>query len=427
MDMTIGVTNPYAIAEELVGKPIRWSSFADPVHELTSILALSEEKIFETNSPILRPGVVEDANGKLRVLSVEEATTRIRDFMKLNFKPVTLPNNTINVNPEAVANPVVLNPVILNPNLFKSISRNLKDVDRPQFLVNLLLQPQAGGSNQPWQPANTEWFDKGDFFEDLNELTDPIQGSLANCYFIAAMSSIACSRPYAIANVIRPSAPGDEESPIHRFVFYKEGTGAGETIEVSERIPVVQGSRNWRYARSRDVGETWPAVMEKAFGKWKTSNTTDFPDYGPMAYGDPVMATAQIVRGTRHYRATNNHTGDELYGFVRANSLGGRTFNPMVAWTYGYPAGSPGAVAYQQARIVGNHAYSILGWAFQNNTPYIVLRNPWGTHEAKVDVLSGTWTSSNVYVTQVALNTDGIFAMKANTFKQYFAGLGWVV
>lgn len=223
---------------------------------------------------------------------------------------------------------------------------------------------------------------------------------------------------------MRPSAWGDEEGPIHRAVFYKDGTGNGETVEVGERVPVQSGNQDWLYARSRDAAEIWPAALEKAFGKWKTNNTRDFPDYNPMAYGDPVMACAQLVRGTRQYKANSDHTADALIQFVRSNSAGKRTFNPMVAWTY---YSSPAGLDYGAAQVVGRHAYSILGWEWRNNTYYVVLRNPWGQYGATLDVLSGNWTSHNIYSAQMPLNADGAFAMKVSTLKQYFAGLGWVV
>lgn len=397
MELNIGVTNPYAIAELLAGKQIRWNTLANPVAELANILQLPEKQIFAADSPLLRPGMALDAAGNSKVLSFDDAHSRLHVYLSANLPKITTSR----------------------PQRLKPLSAT-----RIQMLADLLILGPLATTNQPWQPANTDWVDMGDFFEDIDEINDPIQGASPDCYFIAAMSSVAWSRPYAIANVVRPSAWGDDESPIHRVVFYKDGAGNGEVVEVGERVPVTQGSHSWTYARSRDAGEIWPAVLEKAFAKWKTSNTTDFPNYGPLAYGDPVLACAQLVRGSRQYQGNSGNTADALVQFVRANSLSKRTFNPMVAWTYG---AAPAGLDYGAARVVGNHAYSILGWEWRNNDYYIVLRNPWGTHEAILDVLSGAWSSSNVYNAALSLNTDGVFAMKASTFKQYFAGLGWVV
>lgn len=395
MELKIGVVNPYAIAELVAKKQIRWSSLANPAAELSAILQIPENKIFSADSALLRPNAITDSSGNLKTLSAVDAHSRLDGFLKVNLpeKPVLHPSR-ISV---------------------------LTSVNARTLTESLT---QTGNTNQPWQPADTVWVDKGDFFEDLDEVNDPIQGGLANCYFISALSSVAWSRPYAIANVVRPSAWGNDDAPIHRVTFYKDGAGNGEAVEVNEQVPCQQGSQAWKYARSRDAAEIWPAVLEKAFGKWITGNTTEFPDYNPMAYGDPVLATAQIVRGTRNYQANASNTADALVQFVRSNSLGKRTFNPMVAWTYG---SAPSGLDYVATKVVANHAYSILGWEWVNNTYYVVLRNPWGTHEATIDVLPNSWTSSQNYSATIPLNTEGVFAMKASTFKQYFAGLGWVV
>ncbi len=396
MELNIGVTNPYAVAELVVGKPIRWSTLSDPVGEVSRILQVPEKALFAADSPLLRPNVLQDG-AATKALDGPQVRERLARFLETHRNVEAQPASRLRIRDEA----------------------------RAQILTDVLsVAVERSGNGTPWQPANTEWADKGDFFEDVGQIDDPIQGSLANCYFIAAMSSVVWARPYAIANVIRPSAWTDEDAPIHRVTFYRNGTGPGELVEVSERLPVQAGSKAWRYARSLDAGETWPAVLEKAYGKWKTANTTDFPDYGPMAYGDTVMACAEIIRGNRNYWDNNVMTVDQLVSKVRSNSISARTFNPMVCWTYG---SSPAGTDYAAARVVGNHAYSILGWAWRNGEYYIVIRNPWGTHEATLDVLSGSWSSTGSgYTATMPLNTNGVFAMKASTFKKYFAGLGWV-
>ena len=60
---------------------------------------------------------------------------------------------------------------------------------------------------------------------------------------------------------------------------------------------------------------------------------------------------------------------------------------------------------------------------------YIILRNPWGYHEATTGTLSGTipvrdvsfWRSINLD------DVDGVFAITPATFKRYFAGIGVAV
>jgi hypothetical protein len=118
-------------------------------------------------------------------------------------------------------------------------------------------------------------------------------------------------------------------------------------------------------------------------------------------------------------------SADQIWQTVRAHSLGCRTFHPMMAWT---PGSAPAGLDYGSAHIVLNHAYSILGWEYQNGTEYIVLRNPWGTYEATLNVLAGTWTAYDVtFWRSTPLSSAGVFAISAETFKQYYQGFGVVV
>jgi hypothetical protein len=118
---------------------------------------------------------------------------------------------------------------------------------------------------------------------------------------------------------------------------------------------------------------------------------------------------------------------DAIWQAVRGNSLSYKTFNPMVAWTYSSAAAAPTPINYSTASIVANHCYSILGWSYANNQEYIVLRNPWGAYEATLDVEGGSWTAYNgTFWDTVPLSSRGIFALRADTFKAYFAGFGSV-
>jgi len=100
-----------------------------------------------------------------------------------------------------------------------------------------------------------------------------------------------------------------------------------------------------------------------------------------------------------------------------------------VAWTYGT---APPGLNYNSAHIVANHAYSLIGWSYVSGQEYLVLRNPWGSYEATLNVLGGTWTAWDApyyggpgeWRTINLPTTDGVFAIAATTFKSYFAGFG---
>jgi len=401
MEVNVGVINPYAAAEVIAQKKINWEQVAEPQVMLAEILGVSAEQIFDLRNPILRPDAELTADGSLKVLSEAQTTARVTNFFKGQAAPVS-----------------------------RSIAAQrlrLATIQKNTVISDTLMRAtvQISGSGTPWTPADKDWVDMGDYFEDVAELNDPIQGALGDCYFIAALASVAWARPYAIINMIRPSAWGNEEQPIHKVSFYKSDAGEAQAVEVTELVPVTKPGHNWVYARSLDAGETWPAVMEKAYVKWRTGNSSDYPNYPVIAGGDPVNACAEIIGGAKTYVGHSGKTGDDLWTFVRSNCMSKRTINPMVAWTYDT---QPAGTNYGAAKVVANHAYSILGWEYVNNEKYIVLRNPWGTHHAVLDTISGNWTARQIsFAASIPLNSNGVFAMKAATFQKYFAVSGVTV
>lgn len=400
MDVNVGVINPYALGELIAERNIKWNSVPEPQKMLSEILNIEEDAIFDIKNPILNPNIQVKADGQVKVLSEASAKTRLNRFLTARTpRPTT-------------------RRLIAGLRLSATTEAKLPEI----FLSSAV---KVTGSSTPWTPTDKEWIDKGDYFEDVAEVNDPIQGALGDCYYIAALSSVAWARPYVIINMVRPSGWGNEDNPIHLVNFYKNGTGSPQPAEVSEKVPVTKTSHSWIYARSLDTGEIWPAVMEKAYAKWRTANTTDFPNYPAISGGDPVMACAQLIRGTRTYKGNSGTSADNLWSFVRSNSLSRRTINPMVAWTY---SSQPAGTNYASARVVANHAYSVLGWDYFNNKKYIVLRNPWGTHHATLDTRTGTWSAHQVsFWAPIPLNTNGVFSMEVATFKKYFAGTGVAV
>jgi hypothetical protein len=360
----VGVINPWALAEVILGKKISWRKIADPRKLLSETLGMPYEKLFDpVNRSPLYAGLELDAKTKT-MKRVENARTAGKAYRA---------------------------------------SPNVKAVI---------------------------WEDPGDFFEEGTELTDPVQGALGDCYLIAALSSVAWGRPYVIAQRNRATGPSQQQF-VNMIEFY--ASGKPEKIEVSELIPLQSPGNNYIYARSSEKGEIWPAVYEKAYAKWRTKNTGDKPDYGPIAGGDPVGAMAQLTGLTPYYKWNSGFSAHDIWQLIRANSISMKTFNPMTAWTH---ATSPSPdVNYNTSGIVANHAYSILGWAYSNNTEYIVLRNPWGWNEPTTNVLGGFWTAwdqpyygSSGWWRPVDLNVknDGIFALPSAVFKKYYAGFGWV-
>jgi hypothetical protein len=362
----IGVINPYALAEVVLRKKINWRKVANPQKLLGDTLGHPYASLFDpkSDSPLYAG------------LTLDRAS---KNMLRLEGAAAT-----------------------------KSIPRALAEV--------------AG---------STVWVDPGDFYEEGTELTDPVQGALGDCYFIAALASVAWARPYVIAQRTRATGPKQQDF-VDMIEFY-EGTKATK-VEVAELLPLIAPGNTYIYARSSETGEIWPAIYEKAYAKWRTHDAGDKPNYAPLAGGDPVGAMSQLTGLTAYYQGNAALAAHDIWQKVRAHCISLKTFDPMVAWTYG-TAPSPD-VKYDSAHLVANHAYSVFGWQYVKNQEYIILRNPWGTMEATLNVIdTGNWVAwdapyyggSGFWRTiGMPIKNDGIFALRADTFKAYFAGFGWV-
>ena len=425
-DLNVGAINPYALTEALTGRKIDWKK-RDSIEIMEDALETDYHELFDMkyNSPIFaglklnKDDMAEPVkDSEIKIRDDNDTETPDVSGMKTLNELKTLGVKTLSSTKirSGFLSRGVLNLSINVPQMDKSLSKTRLSKNVASLVV-------SSGSGGDWTPTNGVWKDMGDFFKDVTEFNDPIQGSIGNCYFIAAVSAIAWADPYRIVHRNRATGTSNT-SRVNAIQFYSKGGGKNapsKMVEVSDKTIVNASSNQPIYCRSRDVGEIYPALYEKAFAKWILQTNSDKPDITKTAFGDPVKATAQLNNKTPYYYNTSSRTGDQLYSIVRGNSMSYKTIHPMTAWTYGSGRN------YTGTNIVGNHAYTVLGWAYKNNKKYIVLRNPWGYKEPDgLNTYQGLlymydksfWRPLNM------VSNDGVFALEANSFKYYFAGLG---
>jgi hypothetical protein len=277
----------------------------------------------------------------------------------------------------------------------------------------------------------------GEYFVDAPTATSPVQGALADCWLIAAMASVAWTRPELVSERVRrtnPTGDVDAGSADFRFDFTDVLTiSLGFiTIQVPYVFPVWVGEQvpqaawgGYLYARSSVAGETWPADLEKSVAVWRSGGNPDFPnsaDYGHLNGGDPAWAVHILIGGAPWYHWAD---ADDTWSIIQSNSSAGRTTTPLVAWTWGSSDDSPKKEDYGGAHLVANHAYSILGTWETNRRQYVVLRNPWGTYEGTLNTFAGGWSTQESWGTAtLTLPGSGVFALEIHTFRDYFMGFG---
>lgn len=379
-DSKVGLANPYAIAEIAIGRKVNWKAIKNHDAFIEKTLGVSIEKLV---APVPGNPFVSGSPDSKKALS--------------DLQPMKSDKPHI-ASPQVEGDPVQL--------LLSNLNRTSWD-----RLIHILL----GGHT----PPGAEWADPGEFFEEGAEYSDPVQGVLGDCYLIAALCAVAWARPNFIFHRERTTGPGQEQF-VDPIDFYSGGT---KTIEVTELMPVLKSTHAWIYARSSESGEIWPAVFEKAYAKWKTNEPTDEPDYNPIAGGWPVQATTELTNLIGTTKTCADLFADDIWTSVRSNSLSYRTINPMTAWTF---CQTPSPVDYNGTGIYAYHAYTILGWAYVNNIKYIVLRNPWGQNVSVINGLTGNWSAiDQTFWRTVPLNSAGVFAIPADTFKKYYWQFGW--
>lgn len=439
------VINPYALAEVLSGRRIDWKT-VDAPRVLEQMLGMPYAELFDPKyGGPLYIGGARQADGGMKaarsaLLDIEPSTggndlTRpplgsLDGMGSLADLAKALQVETLSQLGIRCFDWSVINRLRITLELPQQVrDARMAQLFTPDLVRTISHDPQLrAGNQQDWTPPNATWQDAGRFFNETAEFFDPVQGAVANCYYIAALSAVAWSMPYRIAQQTRATGAG-QDSFLDRVTFYKPDQigQVDRDIEVTESVPKTAGG-SFIYARSSEAGEAWPAVYEKAFAKLKTGTTTDHPDITATGWGDCVYATAQLIGGSRAYYDTAGRTADQLWTILRSNCLSYRTFRPMTAWTYGSGDDAPDHVDYGTANVVGSHCYTVLGWAYRDCRRYILLRNPWGNTEATAGALDATVYAWDVsWWRPIALkNVDGTFAMEIGTFKKYFAGFGVV-
>jgi hypothetical protein len=431
-NLYVGAINPRALTEVILGKKVDWNDPAS-IKIMTDTLDTDYSKMFDMKlkSPIyagLKFGpnnmAVPLPREEMKILTSEDRLTpnlgllqKVGDLRTLGVDDVASAKIEHAFVNKGKLNLVLDAPPAVNKKITnKSVTQQILDITVP------FGRKHGPNTNAGWTPPTAIWRDMGTMLETATDYDDPIQGAVGDCWLIAALAAVAWAQPYTIVHRTRQTGPGETDS-VNAIEFYSKPTGRNaptRTVEITDKTLVTSSSFLPLYCRCSDPGEIWPQAYEKAFAKWSTQNATDEPEITALSGGDPGAAMAQINNKTAYYYDTASRTPDQLWGIVRENSLSYKTFNPMTAWTYG--SGNQ----YNGSNIVANHAYTVLGWAYQNGKEYIVLRNPWGYLEPTgLNTYQGllTFFDTSFWHPINMIGNDGVFALEAPSFKYYYQTL----
>lgn len=224
------------------------------------------------------------------------------------------------------------------------------------------------------------------------------QGLVGDCYFLAALASVAATNPQIISHMIKNPLNEDGSNPS----IYQVGFPGDPDNILSVPAPTLVELA--LYAQSSQYG-TWPAILEKAYGVYLAQEKV----------ARNLIPAENTDKAAHAYEALDLLTGQfgqweyiELMSEQELANLIAKAWREKRAMVAGSKGGSQGIT--EDAGIPANHAYSLVH--FDERGLLLSLRNPWG---GMPPVESGRIMSKPVHD-----QGNGSFLMNIEQFKLNF-------
>lgn len=446
----IGCPDPYSVAEAVAGKSINWTAQEDVFDKMAECYGITKEGYLSAESPLQAPYYRVDKNGNARRLSSAEAEKCLNTFLEKYARPENR-RRVSRPTPTRASRTTARTPS--TKRLVSSSTQELTQAEKRKRAVSVLLMkdknkisnailPKSADTNAknndgPHTPDGMEWRDKGYFFNEIAMWSDVCQNGIGDCYFLAALCSVAFVNPFYIQNKTamrflstgKYSGSEQPETPWHSIDFYVPGSGAESTaawkdkkntiqhIVVSEEVLVYSSSgmnygacgakeKSLRINGGRITGTKeswapcWAAVYEKAYAKFLERTSTDRPN---MFSGDTDDDKNGIVSGRIRGGCADDALREIMHTeSVKTSYLSDLSVNEI--WNLALTANKHPTCctipAHTETDRNGNeitlakagdsnyyrntlglsvdHVYSVLGGMDYDNKRYIVIRNPHG-------------------------------------------------
>ncbi|KAJ7173300.1 hypothetical protein C8R46DRAFT_1082400 [Mycena filopes] len=278
-----------------------------------------------------------------------------------------------------------------------------------------------------------EIFENPRFFIDGASSNDIIQGSIGDCWFVSALSTMSTTpglvEKFCVAR--------DEAVGVYGFVFFRDRQWVSVVIDdlLYTSIPKYEelssteqqlyhndkelynsaarkGTKTLYFARSGTEGETWVPLLEKAYAKLHG-------DYASLDGGKACEAIEDLTGGISSFFPCKDILDiDKFWTDELLNANNGRLFG----CSFGSLDESRSGVHNATVKgLYGGHAYSVLRAVEVKGKRFVVVRNPWGKSE-----WTGAWSDGAKEWTQEWLavlpelghtfGDDGQFVMEYKDF-----------
>ncbi len=185
------------------------------------------------------------------------------------------------------------------------------------------------------------------------------QGSLGDCYFLAALGSIIARNPADVVNMIQRKV--DKGSVVSYTVTFPQKSLGSVTIAPPTDAEIA------RYSSARSDG-LWLVVMEKAYAEVKAGKDADIQN--EIGEGNTLGAGVEAMAGT-------GTDSDDLW----CTNLDTTRKKLTSAFDTKSKKIVTAAIMSKNAlELQEGHAYSVIAW----DGSWLTLRNPWGSNPSKV-------------------------------------------
>ena len=194
-------------------------------------------------------------------------------------------------------------------------------------------------------------------FADGPKYNDIRQGAVGDCYYLASLAGLADTDPDLIRQAITDLGDGT-----YAVRFYR--AGAEVYLRLDGDLP---GASSPIYAKLSPDGETWVALMEKAYAFFR---------YGQNSYssieGGWMSTVVEELTGLGSETRWTGGSADSLASYLSSNLSAGHSV------TLGSYSSSP-------SPIVGGHAYTVISVEGSGDSAYVTVYNPWGVDGRSYD------------------------------------------
>ena len=230
-------------------------------------------------------------------------------------------------------------------------------------LLNNLVDKWFLGTDEPALTTSQLTYQTtiGNLFNGTPSRADARQGALGDCYFIAAVATIADVNPDAVRNMFVDNGDGT-----YTVRFYRVQDGMPDYVTVNRRLPAqyngALGYSGYGLSVSSASTTVWIALAEKAYAQWNETGNEG---------RDGTNRYAAIEGGWMGY------VNAQVLGTASSNySLASFNKQTLISALSSQKAVTIGTNTSVSAGLYGSHAYLVTG--YEASTDTFRLHNPWG-------------------------------------------------